>query len=76
MSKSYDDYECREYLRKEYCCCDCGYMRNLAHHPAIRCPVTGRCGQCGNDWPCEEHKNMVPEKFKNKVDKNSYVKKV
>ncbi len=51
---AYDRQEEAKYLRKEFGCCECGYMRNLAHHPKIRCPKTGRCGNCGNDWPCEE----------------------
>ena len=55
----YDELEYREFLRKEYGCCECGYIRNGAHHPDIRCPKTGRCGSCGNKWPCQEHLNSV-----------------
>jgi hypothetical protein len=39
----------------EICCFECGYHRGGSHHPKIRCPATGRCGECGNEWPCEEH---------------------
>lgn len=45
----------REWHAAECACCECGFHRNGAHHPKIRCPRTGRCGECGNDWPCEEH---------------------
>jgi len=54
-NRAYDRYLEREYIRGEYACCECGYLRNMAHHPKIRCPKTGRCGSCGNDWPCADH---------------------
>jgi hypothetical protein len=73
-NRTYDKYEYDDWYRKEYCCCDCGYVRNSAHHIGIRCPHTGRCGECGNDWPCEDHYNMVPEKLRQKVDSKKYVK--
>lgn len=22
----------------------------------MQCQATGRCGECGNDWPCDDHK--------------------
>jgi hypothetical protein len=40
-------------------CCECGYLRMGAHHPGIRCPKSGRCGECGNDWPCSDHAWMA-----------------
>lgn len=36
-------------------CCECGFHRNGTHHANIRCSKTGRCGDCGNDWPCPDH---------------------
>lgn len=45
----------RENYRDTYACCECGYLRNSGHHPGIKCPKTGRCGECGNDWPCVDH---------------------
>lgn len=26
------------------------------NHAKSQCPATGRCGDCGEDWPCAEHK--------------------
>lgn len=46
-------------LTNYYRCCECGYVRNGAHHPGIQCPKTKRCGTCGNDWPCHEHLPMA-----------------
>lgn len=54
-NKQYDQHLLREYMLGEIACCDCGFHRNGAHHPKIRCPVTGRCGSCGNNWPCPDH---------------------
>lgn len=75
MSITMDRIMERQYLREEYCCCDCGYYRNFGHHKGIRCPVTGRCGQCGSDWPCPDHADMVPSHLVKKVNRPSYVKK-
>ncbi len=50
----------RDFIMGEIACCECGYHRNGAHHPKIQCPHTGRCGECGNDWPCDDHK-LKPE---------------
>lgn len=54
MSQEYNRYLAREQAR-DLGCAECGYHRMGAHHPKIRCPRTGRCGDCGNDWPCPEH---------------------
>lgn len=54
-NRTYDRYLERQNHREECCCCECGYHRNGAHHPKIQCPKTGRCGDCGNDWPCPDH---------------------
>lgn len=54
-NRTLDRYLERENYRNECACCECGYLRSGAHHPKIRCPKTGRCGSCGNDWPCAEH---------------------
>ena len=64
----------REYLREEYGCCECGYYRNMAHHPGIRCPQTGRCGNCGNDWPCEDCSTELDGKTLKKVSRDSCLK--
>lgn len=57
MSKrAYDRALYAEHVRNECACVECGYMRNGAAHPKIKCPKTGRCGECGNEWPCAEHK--------------------
>jgi len=50
----------RDYLRGEYGCAECGFYRSGAHHPKIKCPKTGRCGTCGNDWPCADHNPRPP----------------
>jgi hypothetical protein len=54
-NRTLDRLLCEEHVRDESACCECGYHRLGAHHPKIRCPRTGRCGECGNDWPCREH---------------------
>jgi hypothetical protein len=76
MSRTYDKMMELEYLHDEYCCCECGYYRNgtVGSHPGVRCPNTGRCGICGNDWPCEEHIGLVPKRLIKKVNRSSYVK--
>ena len=76
-NRAYDAYMEKEHLRDEYCCCDCGYVnfKKMAHHPGIRCPQTGSCGECGNDWPCEEHSHLVPAHLVKNVNRESYVKK-
>ena len=74
-NRTLDRYMEQEYLRDEYSCCECGYRRGFGNHPGIRCPVTGRCGQCGNDWPCEDHTAEVPEHLRKKVDRPGYVRK-
>lgn len=53
---AYDRYLAEEKYRHEVACVECGYHRNGAHHPKIKCPQSGRCGSCGNPWPCEDHK--------------------
>jgi len=52
---TYDRLIEHENYVKETACCECGFHRNGQHHPKIRCPKSGRCGTCGNDWPCEDH---------------------
>ena len=74
-NRTYDNYLYKEYVRGEYSCCECGYLRNENHHPGIRCPKTGRCGSCGNDWPCEDHVVFLDEKTLKRVSRTSYVKK-
>lgn len=32
-------------------CIECG-----RHHAQIQCTRSSKCGVCGNDWPCDEHK--------------------
>ena len=59
-------YECNqaeESVASEFGCCDCGFVNEEqnGHHPGIRCPESGRCGQCGNKWPCSEHLHLVPK---------------
>lgn len=54
-NRTFDAYLEREHVRDEFACCECGYLRMFRHHPKVRCPKTGRCGSCGNDWPCPEH---------------------
>lgn len=57
----YEQEQADDAQNSEYACCECGYInkRKDGHHPGIKCPHTGRCGQCGNDWPCEEHKDQA-----------------
>lgn len=74
MSRAYDKYMEHQNYVDECSCCECGYIRNGSHHPAIRCPVTGRCGSCGNQWPCPDHAPEVPERLKKWADGESYVK--
>jgi hypothetical protein len=45
----------KEFVDGEIACCECGFHRNGKHHPKIQCPRSGRCGECGNEWPCAEH---------------------
>jgi hypothetical protein len=66
-NKGYDNYLYHEYIRGECACCECGYLRSGAHHPGIRCPSTGRCGSCGNDWPCADHAAMAKVTAKGKT---------
>jgi hypothetical protein len=54
-NRTLDRYLEHENYVNEVACCECGFHRNGQHHPAIKCPRTGRCGSCGNDWPCDEH---------------------
>jgi len=58
-NRAYDRYLEREHTRDTCACCECGYLRMGAHHPGIRCPKSGRCGECGNDWPCSDHAWMA-----------------
>jgi hypothetical protein len=74
-NRTLDRHMERDYLREEYSCCECGYRRGCEHHPGIRCPRTGRCGTCGEDWPCEEHKGDVPERLWRKVGRPSYMRR-
>jgi hypothetical protein len=57
----YEAEQAEEAVVGEYGCCECGYInkRRDGHHPGIKCPHTGRCGQCGNDWPCAEHEGQA-----------------
>ena len=59
----YERTQAEENLVSEFGCCDCGFINAAqnGHHPEIRCPETGRCGQCGNSWPCAEHLALVPK---------------
>lgn len=54
-NRTLDRYLEHENYVDEVACCDCGFHRNGQHHPKIRCPKSGRCGSCGNDWPCPDH---------------------
>ena len=54
-NRTVDRYLENEQYQDQCACCECGYLRNGGHHPKIRCPHTGQCGSCGNDWPCKEH---------------------
>lgn len=60
-NRTVDRYLESEQYRDQCACCECGYLRNGGHHPKIRCPRTGRCGSCGNDWPCKEHAPLSQE---------------
>ncbi len=61
-NRTVDNYLAHESYVDEVACADRGFHRNGAHHPGIRCPRTGRCGNCGSDWPCEEHAPATAEK--------------
>ncbi len=37
-------------------------------HAKIQCPATGRCGECGADWPCDDHK--MQRTFDNRLPLN------
>jgi len=67
-SRMYDRAIEHENYVDEVSCCECGFHRNGAHHPKIRCPKTGRCGECGNDWPCEDH--AIAEYLRKMVDRS------
>jgi hypothetical protein len=63
-NRAYDRILELENEREEYACCECGYMRRhegerIVGHPGVRCPSSGRCGHCGNDWPCAEHRGQA-----------------
>jgi len=74
-NKAYDKYLVQEWLDDSYSCTECGYRRGMGHHKGIRCPISGRCGNCGNVWPCEDCIDMVPKTMLKKVNRDSYVKK-
>jgi hypothetical protein len=59
----YEQTQAEESLAAEFACCECGFINDAqdGHHPEIRCPESGRCGQCGNAWPCAEHLALVPK---------------
>ena len=65
-NRTLDRYLENEQYRDQCACVECGYLRSGGHHPKIKCPKTGRCGDCGNDWPCAEHappqKSVAPKK--------------
>lgn len=54
-NRALDRYLSHENYVGEIACCECGFHRNGKAHPGIKCPRTGRCGECGNDWPCPDH---------------------
>jgi len=66
-NRAYDAALYHEYLMSEIACCECGYHRNGAHHPKVKCPKTGRCGDCGNNWPCPDHITPKELEMKNKT---------
>ena len=53
-NKTVDRYLESEQYRDSSRCCECGYLRNGVMIPRSL-PRTGRCGSCGNDWPCKKH---------------------
>lgn len=60
----YEAEQAEEAEVAEWGCCECGFINRCrdGHHAGIRCPHTGRCGQCGNDWPCKEHEHLAPKR--------------
>ena len=58
---TYDRQMERDSLNQEFGCCECGYRKGIWHHLKIRCPKSGRCGNCGNDWPCEDCMELLNE---------------
>ena len=54
-NRALDRYLSHENYVGEIACCECGFHRNGKAHPGIVCPRTGRCGECGNAWPCSDH---------------------
>lgn len=60
---AYDRAMAHEHYVGEVACVECGYHRNGAAHPKVKCPRTGRCGECGNEWPCQEHCTHPDQKY-------------
>jgi hypothetical protein len=60
----YESQLAEDAFNSEFACCECGFVNKTrdGHHPQIRCPRSKRCGQCGNAWPCEEHKRLAKRK--------------
>lgn len=54
-NRSLDRYLEKEQYRDQCECVECGFLRSGGYHSKIRCPKTGRCGECGNSWSCVEH---------------------
>ncbi len=54
-NRAYDEALAHEHEVGEVACCECGFHRGGRHHAGIKCPKTGRCGGCGNEWPCADH---------------------
>ena len=65
-NRALDNYLAHENYVGDVACCECGFHRNGAQHPKIRCPQTGRCGDCGNDWPCADHTPVKPKTVPNR----------
>jgi len=67
-NRQLDAYLEHEHRVGEIACCECGFHRNGQHHPKIKCQKTGRCGECGNDWPCADHAPKVSERVVSGID--------
>lgn len=65
----YESQQAEDAFNSEFACCECGFVNKArdGHHSTIRCPHTKRCGQCGNTWPCAEHKPLAKRRSKGKA---------